>query len=124
MGSFVEINDTLRISKEQGFPSGLEIQDHLNKQVDTSDYVGKVFEFKNKEKIRVYQQPPIRNFLVEYLDGKWLYWGHCHILEIVHDYENEVTRGKYKIVRINSVEEMKLAFELIHLTNPHENYFQ
>jgi hypothetical protein len=29
MGSFIEINDTLQISKEQGFPNELEINKHL-----------------------------------------------------------------------------------------------
>ena len=29
MGSFIEINDTLRITKEQGFPAELDLQTHL-----------------------------------------------------------------------------------------------
>ena len=74
----------------------------------------KVFEFKNKEAIRIYKVPPVRNFLVEYTsDGKWLYWGLCHIIEIKHDYINRMTSGKFKIIYINTPEEMKKAFDLI-----------
>ena len=29
MGSFIELNDTLRISKTQGFPGELDLQKHL-----------------------------------------------------------------------------------------------
>ena len=29
MGSTIEINDTLKISKDRGFPKGLKLEDHL-----------------------------------------------------------------------------------------------
>jgi hypothetical protein len=122
MGSFLEINDTLRITKEQGFPSALDVKKHLEKPYKYEDFKDSVFEFKDKPKIRIYKIPPVRNFLVEELDGKWLYWGRCHILEIHHDYINEMTSGKYKIIALNSPEEMKKSFDLID-SRPGLNYF-
>jgi hypothetical protein len=123
MGSFIEINDTLRITKEQGFPRELEIEKHLEKPYDLELISEKVYEFKGKSKIRVYQAPPVRNFLVEDVGGKWVYWGLCYILSINHDYEKQETSGKYKIVRLNTQEEMKEMFKLVHLTNQEQNYF-
>ena len=124
MGSFIELNDTLRLSKEQGFPDFLDIKKHIEQPYTFDDVKDRIFEFKAKEKIRVYQQPPIRNTLVEFLDGKWLYWGLCYITEITHDYENQVTSGKYKIVRLNTPEEMKTHFKLVHIVNLEQNYFE
>ena len=123
MGSFIEINDTLRITKEQGFPAELGIQRHLENPYTFADVEGKVFEFTAKEKIRVYKQPPVRNFLAEDLDGKWLYWGLCYVLEVHHDYVKGVTSGKYKIIRLNTPEEMKQMFELAGFNRPELNYF-
>lgn len=123
MGSFIELNDTLRISKEQGFPEFWDIEKHLEKPFEFADVEGQIFEFHDKEKIRVYQQPPVRNHLVEDVGGKWLYWGLCYITEITHDYEKGTTSGKYKIVRLNTPEEMKEHFRLTHITNPEQNYF-
>lgn len=124
MGSMIELNDTLRISKEQGFPAFLEIKKHFEEPFSLDDVKDTVFEFQAKQGIRVYQQPPVRNFLVENLDGKWLYWGLCYITEIMHDYVSGVTSGKYKIVRLNTPEEMKQHFKLTHLTNPEQDYFE
>ena len=117
MGSFIELNDTLRITKEQGFPETLDLDKHLSAKsgyFKTEMFKDKIFEFTNKPGIRVYKVPPVRNFLVEYTDdGKWLYWGLCHIVEIKHDYINQTTSGKYKIIHINSPEEMKKAFDIV-----------
>ena len=124
MGSFIEINDTLRISKEQGFPEELSLEEHL-KNPYTLDVLGdKVYSFKAKPKIRVYKIPPVRNLLVEDVDGKWVYWGLCHILEIHHDYEKQETSGKFKIIRLNSPDEMKEMFKLTHFNKDEENYFE
>ena len=89
MGSYVELNDTLQITKEQGFPEELDWKQHL----------------KNPY--------PVRNFLVENIDGKWLYWGQIHMLEVKHDYINKTTSGKFKIIYINKPEEMEMAHNLI-----------
>lgn len=82
MGAYIEINDTLRITKEQGFPSQLDIQTHLKKPYSFKDFKDKVFKFSSKPKIRVFKIPPVRDFLVEEVDGKWIYWGLCHIIEV------------------------------------------
>jgi len=123
MGSFIEINDTLRITKEQGFPAELDLETHIKNSYNLDDIKDKVFSFKSKPKIRVYKIPPVRNFLVEDVNGKWVYWGLCYILSINHDYEKEETSGTFKIVRLNTPEEMKQMFRLTHLNHPEQNYF-
>ena len=74
MGSFVEMNDTLQISAEQGFPKELDYDRHKATPFTAQDFTGRVFEFKDKPGIRNYHTPPVRNFLVESIDGKWRYW--------------------------------------------------
>lgn len=123
MDSFIEINDTLRITKEQGFPAELNLETHLLRPYSIEEVKDKVFTFTSKPKVRVYKIPPVRNFLVEDVNGKWVYWGLCYILEINHDYEKEETSGKFKIVRLNTPEEMREMFKLTHFTNPEQNYF-
>ena len=117
MGSFIEINDTLRISKEQGFPIELDYKKHISKEggfFKAEDFKDRVFEFSAKPGVRLFKIPPVRNFLVESTEnGKWLYWGMCHILETTSDYVNNTTSGKFKIIYINTPEEMKKAFELV-----------
>ena len=116
MGSFVEINDTLQITKEQGFPKELELTKHLVTPYVAEQFENKIFEFKDKPNIRNYQMPPVRCFLVENIDGKWLYWGHVYILEVKHDYVNKTTSGKFKITYINKPDEMEIAHSLINRT--------
>ena len=113
MGSFIEINDTLQISKEQGFPEELDYEQHKIKPFQASDFEGKIFEFKDKPKVRIYKLPPVRNFLVQNINGKWLYWGLVHVLEVVHDNVKQTTSGRFKIIHIYSPEEMKFAHKLI-----------
>ena len=108
MGTQIIINDTtLQITGEQGFPVKLNLEKHLIISFKAEDFKDKIFEFKNKENIRNYQAPPVRNFLVENRNGKWIYWGLIHVLEIKHDYVNKTTSGKFKIIYINTLEEMK-----------------
>ena len=113
MATFVELNDTLQLTKEQGFPEELDLEKHLKNPLTTKDFKGRVFEFKNKPEIRVYKIPPVRNFLVENRGGKWIYWGLVHILETTCDYVKKTTSGKFKIIHIYSPEEMKEAHDLI-----------
>lgn len=123
MGSYFEINDTLQISKKQGFPSDeLNLEKHLKNPYKTEDFEGKIFEFYDKPNIRNYQMPPVRNFLVENRDGKWIYWGLIHIIEVTHDYEKKTTSGKFKIIHINNLEQMKMAHNIIDRNNE-TNYF-
>lgn len=113
MGSFIEINDTLQITEEQGFPKELDYEQHKITAFVASDFENKIFEFKNKPKIRIYKLPPVRNFLVQNINGEWLYWGLVHIIEVTHDNINQTTSGKFKIIYIYTPEEMKYAHRLI-----------
>lgn len=123
MGSFIEINDTLRITAEQGFPSELELQSHLKNPYSLEAVAGKLFKFQAKPDIRVYKIPPVRNFLVQEFDGKWVYWGWCLVKSVEHDYVKMQTAGSFEIIRINTPEEMKLMFKMFD-TRPELNYFQ
>lgn len=123
MGSFIEINDTLRITKEQGFPRELDLEAHLKSPYSLDVVKDKIFRFTAKPKIRIFKIPPVRNFLVEDIGGKWVYWGLCHVLSVEHDNEKEETSGTFKIIRLNTPEEMKEMFKLTHFTNPEQNYF-
>ena len=96
MGSVVELNDTLQISKEQGFPQELDLDQHLKSPYKAEDFKDQIFEFRDKSGVRIYKIPPVRNFLVENRDGKWIYWGLCHILETTCDYAKGTTSGKFK----------------------------
>jgi len=58
MGSMIEINDTLQITTEQGWPAELDLGTHLKTPYKLGDFADKVFEFKDKPSIRVYKQPP------------------------------------------------------------------
>ena len=122
MGSIIEINDTLQLTAEQGFPSELGIDRHKIRPFVASDFADRVFEFKEKPKIRNYQIPPVRNFLVENKGGKWIYWGLVHIIEVKHDYVDQTTSGKFKIIYIYTLDEMKNAHSLID-RNDKTNFF-
>ena len=113
MGSKIEINDTLQITTEQGFPEELNFKQHLENPFQISDFEEKVFSFSNKKDVRIYHLPPVRIFFVHNIEGKWLYWGHVHMIEVKLDYEKQTTSGKYKIVKIFTPQEMKSAFDLI-----------
>ncbi|MEK6879476.1 MAG: hypothetical protein AABY22_07715 [Nanoarchaeota archaeon] len=101
MGSTIEINDTLKISRERGFPKGLTLEGHIKDTKFSLSYLGSVFAFWNKDE-RLYNRAPARVFLVEEIDGKWLYWGNA--LVISQTIEDEMTKGKYKIIKIYSPE--------------------
>lgn len=113
MGSFIVLNDTLQLTPAQGFPKELDYEKHKTKPFTADDFKGKIFNFKDKPKIRVYQAPPVRNFLVQNIDGKWLYWGLAHVLEVTHDNLKQTTSGKFEIIYIYTPEEMKQAHKLI-----------
>ncbi|TSC65280.1 MAG: Uncharacterized protein G01um101477_540 [Candidatus Doudnabacteria bacterium Gr01-1014_77] len=113
MGSIIVLNDTLQITKEQGFPLELDLEKHKLNPFKAEDFKGKIFEFKDKKGIRNYQQTPVRNFLVENREGKWIYWGLIHMLEINHDYSKLLTSGKFEIIYIYPPEDMQKAHDLI-----------
>ena len=123
MGSFIELNDTLQITKDQGFPPELDLAKHLQTPFTAEDFKDKIFEFHNKPDVRIYKLPPVRNFFVENRDGKWIYWGLIHIVETTCDYVKKTTSGKYKIIYINTPDEMKKAHDLID-RRPVTQYFK
>ena len=114
----VEINDTLQITAEQGFPADiLDINKYLSGGgIKLEEVRGKTFVFRNKPAIRVFQQPPIRCSFVQSIKvnniEKWIYWGMCVITETTHDNINKTTSGKFEIVTLHTPEEMKTYFKL------------
>ena len=104
MGSFIELNDTIQITEDQGFPADiLDIQKHRDTPIIFDDIKDKIFEFTNKPKARIYHPAPNRCFLVQNIDGKWLYWGKVIMFEqtIKGDtIDNQTTSGKFKITQL------------------------
>lgn len=82
MGSSVEINDTLQITTEQGFPAELLQRDsHVQKPVTTEDLKGRVFQFQGKPNARIFQLAPVRIYLVHNINDKCLFWGKIAVIE-------------------------------------------
>lgn len=81
MGCSYEINDTLLLTKAQGFPSDiLNIERHQKNPITLQDVAGKVFRFRNKPVARAFQLDPVRVYLFENTDDdKWLGWGRVFI---------------------------------------------
>lgn len=76
MGSFVEINDTLQLTIEQGFPTHIfDLEKHQKTPITLKDVEGMVFEFKDKPSARIFQIDPVRVYYVHNVNGKWLFWG-------------------------------------------------
>ncbi|WP_212005304.1 hypothetical protein [Chitinophaga sp. HK235] len=76
----IEINDTLLITTEQGFPDNiLHLEKHIKEPVTIDQVRGKLFSFYKKERVRIYQTDPVRVYLVQNIDGKWLFWGKIYI---------------------------------------------
>jgi|SRR3989338_3323218 len=105
MGSFVELNDTLQITTEQGFPADeFNLERHWSNPVSLADVEGKTYIWERKPGHRIYHPSSNRNFLVHNLDdGKWLYWGHILVTEQAMSGENKkdaITGGKYRIIKI------------------------
>lgn len=112
MGSFIELNDTLQITTEQGFPKELILSRHQQKPFKVANFKGRVFTFRNKPNARIYHAPPVRCFLVHNIDDKWLFWGHCLVLEQTihssHDGKTKTTSGKFVITKIYDHEQQKV----------------
>lgn len=109
MGSTFEQNDTLKLSTERGFPTALTLEDHLQGKTSISNFETKTFHFWNKG-LRHYNDGQTRVFLVQEMpDGKWLYWGHAHVLNQQQDSINGITRGEFKIVKLYDPEYQRLA---------------
>ena len=97
MGSTFEFNDTLKLSKKEGFPKDLMLEDHIKDMWQSTYFLGKEYHFK-KDGERIYHRMPARVFLVEDIDGKWLYWGNAVITEQSMGYL--ATEGVYGITKI------------------------
>lgn len=122
MGSIIEVNDTLQLTRSQGFPKELHLEEHMDTVLRVEDVQDKIFSFVDKPGIRVYQAPPVRNFLVENVDGRWIYWGLIHMVEVHHNFEQNTTSGTFRIVYLYTPEEMKQAHALID-RHPDTDYF-
>ena len=122
MGSTVRANDTLQITASQGFPAELDLEQHRKSPLNVAQFENRTFSFWDKEEIRNFQQPPVKNFLVENRQGKHIYWGLITMLAVKHDYVGKVTAGRYQICTLYIYEEMKLAARMLGL-DPQLDYF-
>lgn len=110
MGSYVEINDTLQLTTEQGFPVDIfDIEKHRENPVTLDDVKDKIFSFKNKPSARIFQLDPVRVYYVHNIAGKWLFWGRVFIqsqtvskvLKSDGSWDGEwQTAGTYKIIDV------------------------
>jgi hypothetical protein len=110
MGSIFEINDTLQINGEQGFPASLNRARHAQEPIQLSEVKDRIFEFVQKPGARVFQYDPVPVNFVENVGGKWLFWGRILIQgqriekKIAADGSwkegDWVTGGTYKIVEL------------------------
>ncbi len=107
MGSYIELNDTLQLTTEQGFPKELELKKHLKKPFTADNFRNRVFLFKNKPNLRLFHPAPNRCFFVHNIDDKWLYWGHCQIIEQTIHADTNTTSGKFIITKIYTPEHQK-----------------
>lgn len=107
MGSFIELNDTLQITTEQGFPLELDLAKHRERPFTADDFKGRVFEFHNKPNVRIFHPAPTRVFLVHNIDEMWLYWGHCQIVEQTIHADTQTTSGKFIITKIYTPEHQR-----------------
>jgi hypothetical protein len=125
MGSYVELNDTLQITTEQGFPEVvLNLEKHRSSPIKIEDVAGQIFEFHNKPSARIFHLPPTRCFLVHNINGKWLYWGKILMLEQTINSGNkdaQTTSGKYKIIEIYDPEYQEQITR--HETSEGKSYF-
>ncbi len=124
MGSFVELNDTLQITKEQGFPAQiLDVKKHQKKAISIDAVKDKIFEFHNKPGARIYHPAPNRVFLIQNIAGKWVYWGTIVMLEqrITWDGKSHKTCGKYKIIQLYDPEYQVQITK--NDTGPGQSYF-
>ena len=111
MGTSVELNDTLLISETQGFPSGLLNRDaHVRDRVDARKFANELFKFQEKDGARIFHLDPVRVYLVENIDGKWLFWGKAFVVSQTIEKKigpdgdwkvgDWVTSGLFKIVEV------------------------
>lgn len=124
MGNIFEINDSLQLTTEQGFPESIfNLERHLQNPITINQIKDLMFEFHGKPRPRLYHLDPVRVFWFHNIDGKWLAWGHIVIVEqtITKSPHPEhggpinvsnptawITSGKYRVVKIYEPEYQKL----------------
>lgn len=103
MGTMVEINDTLQLTTEQGFPADvLDLAKHRKKPITLKAVQGRTFAFSDKPSARMFQLDPVRVYYVHNIKGKWLFWGRV-LVQTLAIRKNLDARGK-PIVAGTSVE--------------------
>jgi hypothetical protein len=132
MGSFIEINDTLQLTTEQGFPEHLlNLEKHTGAPVTTEEVSDMLFEFKDKPSARIFQYDPCRVYYVHNIGGKWLFWGRVFIQsQSIYKKLGEngewkegdwLTSGTYKIIDIYPPDYQKIF--TLHEAPPDRNFF-
>src|SRR4029077_5974747 len=132
MGSLIEINDTLQLTTEQGFPADLlDRESHCKKPVRLQDVANTLFTFRDKPNPRIFQLDPVRVYFVHNIDGKWLFWGRVFIQsetiskKLAPDGSwkegDWITSGTYKIIDIYDPDYQKVF--TTHEAPPGMNYF-
>jgi hypothetical protein len=124
MGCSYELNDTLLLSADQGFPEEyFNYKEHLKDPSKAKSMEGRVFQFFNKRTARAFQLDPVRVFFFQNTDeGKWLAWGKVliqslHIEHVGHTVDKDnlikfqptdwMTSGSYKILEVYDPEYQK-----------------
>jgi hypothetical protein len=114
MGSLLEINDTLQITTEQGFPDHIfNLKRHRESPICLDEVKDLEFEFTGKTRPRFFHLDPVRLYWYHNIDGRWLAWGQIVLQEQtisrnpnftqhtgavnVSDPAQWVTTGKYKV---------------------------
>ncbi|PIZ92417.1 MAG: hypothetical protein COX82_04830 [Candidatus Magasanikbacteria bacterium CG_4_10_14_0_2_um_filter_41_10] len=126
MGSFIEFNDTLQITTEQGFPEHiLNLATHTKNPIQLLDLKDTIFNFTEKTNARIYHPSPTRCFLVHNIEDKWLYWGKLLMIEqtITRNTDGtHTTSGIYEIIEIYNPEyQIQIT---THESPPGLSYFQ
>jgi hypothetical protein len=116
MGSILEINDSLQLTTEQGFPADLfDLERHKRDPITLAEIGDRTFTFTNKPGPRFFHLDPVRVFWFHNIGGRWLAWGHILIQEQgitrnpgakhegsanISDPNQWVTHGTYKVAQI------------------------
>lgn len=119
MGSGIEVNDTLNLSDQQGFPCDVfDLETHKVRPITLADVRDRIFSFADKPDARIFHLDPVRVFLVQNLGGKWLFWGKI-LMQSQTIYKSVMsgsewrvgewmTSGTYKIIDVFEPEYQKL----------------
>ncbi|MBL7662791.1 hypothetical protein JNK13_08575 [bacterium] len=90
MGSLIELNDTLKLKRDQGFPQDLKLDRQYSFQISGR---------------RLYHLAPTRVYLVEEVAGFWNYRGHALIHSLEIDAATDTTSGMFTVSQIYTDEQ-------------------